>query len=419
MGTLLDFLFGETEKRSALPLNSPLLNTVPIQHSSNRGTEPIRKLPVVRKCLGYIADQINKADPQIVNKKGQVIAGVHDLPRWINQPSAEYVREELVHQAVWSALTNGYIRLLATVRNGNPLFVYVGTSSVVSYTVNNGEIIYLDYASYGDDSHTIVADTIAIRRRFTLPGQPLGLSDFEPARTLLNTALHAQDAVDRFFGSNMFLDVIFSHDGEYVKGAGSELIEDLAKRHAGPRRAFRPIVTDRKWNIDRMKDSNQANQLVELLGMVNTAISTQIFGIDPLVFSLSTMSLSSTTLTYQNASNLRSQVWLQAVEPVADLIAGVISDYLPSGQYFRFSAADMLRGSPADRGQLVANMALVNKHQGRVVFSDEDIREVLGYRGELPTQPMSMPDSVMQKSFDSFTHEMRELVENVRQNGHS
>lgn len=386
MGILKDFLVGDgLSFRRAVPLNTPLSHSVPIQHSASQGSESIRKLPVVRKCLGYIADTINEAEPRIVDVKGKVIYGPRELPEWLSNPSSEYVFEELVHQAVWSLFVNGYLRLLASTRpNGVPMFCYVGTTGVVSYTISNGELIYLDYSSYGYGSNTIVANSISYRRRLALPGKPLGLGEFEPAKDLIETALFAQDVVNRFFGKSMFVDLVFSHDGEYVANAGKELIIQLAQQHAGPRNAFRPLVSDRKWRIDRVRDSNQANQLVEIIGMVNTAISTQVFGIDPLVFSLSTQSSSASSLTYQNASNLRSQVWLQAIKPIARLIAGCFTDYLPKGQFFEFSAHDLLRGSPSDRGQLVQAMALAGKHYGSPLFFPEEIREVLSYYGPAP-----------------------------------
>ena len=383
---LKDFLIGgPTDTRNLFPVNKPVTGTAPIQHVNNIGSEPIRRLPIVRKCLGYIADTLNKANPRIVDIEGNVRRTRRQFPSWLDQPSAEYAYEEMIHQAVWSLFTNGYIRLLGSVKpNGVPSAVYVGTTSVISYSLSNGTIIYLDTPEYGNDD-TIVANKVAFRRRFALPGQPRGIGEFEPARTLLNTALHAQDAIDRFFGNNMFIDLIFMHDGEYIEGVGANLIEQLAKRHAGPKRAFRPLVQDRKWKLERLKDSNQANQLLEIYTMVNTMVATQIFGIDPLVFSLSGGTISATSLTYQNASNLRSQVWQQAVEPVGDVIAATIGEYLRvTGEYFEFDPSDFLRGSPSDRAQLVANMALASKHSEKELWSEEEYRGVLGYRGSGP-----------------------------------
>ena len=382
-----DFLFGQT--RGLLPTNQYISGTVPIQHANSRGTEPIRKLPIVRKCLGYIADTINKAEPEIVDADGNVLAKRHQLPEWMTQPTPDFQMAENVQQSVWSLFVHGYLRMMGMVGpTGRPAWIYIGVSPITSMISDSGAQFYAFVpADYGDD--VMVANRVSYQRRFAAPGPVRGLSEMEPARTLLNTALHAQDVLDRHFGSNMMLDLVFTHEGEFVEGAGQNLIEQLAKRHAGPSRAWRPLVQDRKWRVERLKDSNQANQMMELYGMVNTMISTQVFGIDPLVFSLSSAPVSATSLTYQNASNLRSQVWQQAVEPIANIIAGAYSDYLPFGQYLRFSPTEFLRGSPSDRGQLVAQMALANKHSESEIFSDEEIREVLGYMGKTtPRQPV-------------------------------
>lgn len=371
------FLFGD--RRALLPTNKPISGTVPIQHENSVGSEPLRKLPIARKCIGYIADTINKAEPQIVDLDGNVLATRHRLPEWIRQPTPEYVMEETIQQSVWSLFVNGYLRMLGFVGpTGRPAWIYIGVSPIQSMVMETGQILYVYTPDFGEIDD-LVANRVAYRRRFSAPGPVRGIGEMEPARTLLNTALHAQDVVDRYFGSNMMMDLIFTHDGEYIEGAGSNLLEQLAKRHAGPSRAWRPLVQDRKWKVERLRESNQASQMIELWGMVNTMVCTQVFGIDPLVFSLSSAPTSATSLTYQNASNLRSQVWQQAVEPIANIIAGAYSEYLPSGQMLQFSPTEFLRGSPSDRGQLVAQMALANKHSESEIFTESEMRDVLGY----------------------------------------
>ena len=284
------FLWGGPARaatRRALPLNEPVVGTVPIQHIASFGVEGLMNLPVARKCMGYVADQINEAEPQIIDvRTKQVVARRDDLPNWIAQPSADFVFEELVHQAVWSLIGTGHLRLLAQTQMREPLFMYVGTSGLIQLELSNGQVIYKDFVSWGDPSKVIIADHVSVRRLFSLPGSPLGIGSWEPAERLISTALYAQESLEQFFGQNMFLDVIFIRDGEFVQGAATELLTKLAKKHAGPRRAFRPLVTDGSWKVERLQDSNQSNQIVELMGLINTQVATLIFGIDPLVFSL-------------------------------------------------------------------------------------------------------------------------------------
>ena len=389
--SILDRFRRDTRQR--LPLNEIIQNTVPIQHTFIEGTRPIENLPIVRRCIGDIADMINQTELEIVDDDNRVVARRGTLPTWILQPSGEFVLAELVHQAVWTLMINGYLRILASTRSdGTPMFIYVGTNALQTYTAGNGLMIYTDTVTYAEQSTVIVADSIAVRRRLTIPGRPNGLSEYQPAKTLLNAALHAQDVISRFFGSNMFTDLIFMHEGEYTKNAGVELLEQLARRHAGPMNSFRPLVSDRRWKVDRLRESNQANQVVELISMLNSAICSQVFGIDPMYMSLDRESSggSDKSLTYKNAANLRAQIWKKPVEPIADLIASCLSDYLPRGLRFKFNASDMLRGSPSDRAALALSMAQVNAamsssggegtapSQGSV-FSVEEIRQVVGY----------------------------------------
>ena len=348
MGILRD-IFAGADTRAIVKLDTPdpfpSGSLAPKSHLNSAGSKPLRTLPIARKCIGYIADTINEAVPQIVDREGEVLQGQYNLPRWLVQPSFDYTLDEFVHQAVWSLFNDGNLKVLAATRkDGKPVHIYVGTSSVIQY-VFNGKPVYLDLVNTDNQESTIVADSMAMRRRFALPGEPNGLSEIGPAKTLLEIALYAQDVLDHFFGENMFLDVIISPPPELEvlpKDAKKSLVSQLARRHIGTKRAFRPIITEAKWEIDRLRDSNQSNQLVELVGLINGMVCSQVFGIDPIVFSQG--SHHSSSLTYQNSSNLRSQVWLQAVKPIAKLIAGCVSDFLPNGQRFEFSDHDLLLG---------------------------------------------------------------------------
>ena len=407
-----EFLFGREPKREtrrAIPLDTPIPGSVPLQHISAFGIEGLSQLPVARKCIGYIADQINDAEPQIIETAtNKIVATRDDLPEWIANPSAEYVFEELIQQSVWSLIGTGHLRLLAQTVNREPLFLYVGTTGLITIQINNGQVIYKDFVSWGDPSKVIIADHVSVRRLFAVPGSPIGMGTWEPASTLISTALYAQEAFERFFGNNMFMDLIFIRDGEFVQGASTELLTKLAKRHSGSSRAFRPLVTDNTWKVERLTDSNQANQVIELYGMINTHIATLVFGIDPLVFSLGSSGRpggSGAALVYQNASNLRSQVWNNACKPIARAIAGCISDYLPDGYRLHFSAAEMLRGSPHDRATMAGQMAAMTSSYGRPLFTPEEIREVLGYSGPAPDPKEVLPEGAKPTEPKSVTPE--------------
>ncbi len=382
---ILKQLFSGTEQRAVHRINEPIPGSAPRQHVNSRGTNAARNLPIVRKCLGFMADTINEAEPRIIGRDGSVMVSSDDLPAWIRQPSADFVLPEFVAQAVWSLMIDGDLRVLAaTGPSGRPTQMYVGSSAMATTVSANGQLIFTD-SIYGSPAQegVIVADRFVHRRRFALPGTVLGLSEFGSAKVLIDSALHAQDALQRFFSSNMFLDLVFTSDDEYVQGAGGDLVAQLARRHAGGENAYRPIVTDRRWKVDRLRDSNQANQLVELVAMVNGMISAQVFGIDPAVFALGKVGDKGTGLTYENVSQIRSKVWLQSVEPVAQQIASAISDFLPRGQRLEFCAEDMLRGSPTDRGQLVATMAQADAAKGGGLFTADEMRDVVG----LPSMP--------------------------------
>ena len=389
MGTL-SFLFGDTtpDTRTVHPINEPIYGTVPLQHIYSKGSEAVERLPIMRKCLGYIADTINETEGQIVNREKKLIFTENKLPRFIKQPSPEFVFPELVDQASYTLFMDGNLRLLAVRNsNGRPSSMYVGSPALVHKTYGDGTLIYYDYiyGNSGDGDSVIKANSVVHRRRFARPGRPSGIGEFDPGKTLINTALHAQDVLDKFFANNMFLDLIFTHKGQFVKGVGKNLIASLASRHGGPKNAWRPIVDDHEWDIQRLKDSNSGNQALELMNLLDNRICTQLFGIDPLVFSIGSQVTLGSSLTYQNASNLRSQVWLQAVKPIARIIAEAISEYLPDGQYFQFDAHDFLLGSPSDRAMVVEKMALVNKHTGVMVFSIDEMRSVLGFNDAPPT----------------------------------
>ena len=402
MGFMLDFLAG---KRKALPVNTPVPGGVPLERLT-AFTRDALKLPIVRKCLGYLADNVNKAEPQIVDKDGKVLRTRRTLPSFLKSPSPEFSFKELIHQAVYAEFFEGEIKLLGQVaNNGTPVALYVGDRTVVTQSTGEGMLYYWmhQYTNQG-----IQANRISIARRFSAPGTLQGLSEYASAETLISAALHCQEVVQKYFASNMHIDLMFTHEGEAPRGAVQELLKTLAEHHAGSRKAFRPVVTGRQWKMERLQESPQSAQLVELYQLINQSICTTVFGIDPLVFALGSGTTSGQNLTYQNASNLRSQVWLQAIEPVADLIADTITDYLPTGQFFEFSPRDLLRGSPHDRGQLVASMAAANQANTTAtrqpIFSAEEIREPLGYFDPPPPKIMTQADvdSQFQEITDAF-----------------
>ena len=92
-----EFLFGTVpDTRTVHPVNQPISGTVPIQHIFSRGLAPIENLPIVRECLGYIADTINDTEACIINRRKEVLFNEYALPKFIRQPSTEFVFEELV-----------------------------------------------------------------------------------------------------------------------------------------------------------------------------------------------------------------------------------------------------------------------------------------------------------------------------------
>ena len=383
MGFLRALLTGADE-RALQPLNKPVTGNAPLRGLLGSNKDAL-KLPIVRKCMGYIADAINKAEPQVINADGEVLRTRRNLPQFIRNPSPEFRLKELVSQGVYSTFFNGDIRLLGRVSGNNvTTAMYVGDETIVSQSGGGGIIYYNAFTEYGPD--VIKANKISHVRRFAAPGTIRGLSEFDSAKLLLSASLECHEVINNFFAQNMHLDLMFMHEGQAPKGAVENLLLTLARRHAGSRRAYVPLVSDRAWKVERIRDSNQGNQLVELWRLLNQAICTEVFGIDPLVFALGSASTSGQTLTYQNASNLRSQVWLQAVEPVAELIADAISDFLPPGQFLEFSPRDMLRGSPNDRAQLVSSMAAAGQAYGSPIFTKEEIREPLGYIGPPPAE---------------------------------
>ena len=375
--------------RAALPVDTTISNTVPSVAISGDGIRAAQSLPVFSKCMHYLADMINEATPTIVDNKGEVVLeGIDAMPQWLRQPSAEFVFSEWVQQAVWSAITRGVIYNFATLNsNRQPVFMYVGNAAVQNETAVDGAIIYSLELSGGSSSNkkTIKASHVTIRRRFALPGRQYGHSDIVSARTLLETAVLVQDLMLDYYGNNMMLDVVFSLKDKITPIAKKQLLAQIKSNHSGKKRNYRPIFSEAGLDVQRIGTDTQGTILYEMMAYLNTMISTLIFGVDPQVFALKVTNTGQSTLTYVNATHLRSQVWLQACAPIVKLIEGVISDYLPANKHFVLRPTELLRGSPADRSQLATNMALINKHSGVEVFSSDEIREVLRYNSAVET----------------------------------
>ena len=373
---LLRTLVAGGETRKAHPLDKPVPGAAPRQHLDATGVRSVGSLPIVKRCVTYITDIINETQPRVVNSRREVIAEAATLPEWIRQPSTDYVLEEFIAQAVWALHIDGNLKILANTntKTGRPAQMYVGSGNVTRLDTG-GRLVYQDMGIGGD----IVADRIVVRQRFAIPGLHNSISDSDSAQTLLSTALHAQDAIERFFSSGLMVDHIFSAKNGTVASAAKTLLEGLARRHTGGRNAWRPLVTDQEWEVTRLSDSNQANQVLELWGAVNSAVAAHVFGLDPSLFALAgAQDKATSSLTYENLGNQTAKVWQQTVRPLARIIASAISDYLPRGQRFVFGDEELLRGSPKDRAFVLQSMAVADASHDAGLFTRDELRDVVG-----------------------------------------
>ena len=363
---------GWFSKREVVPLDQPVADAVSPQVSLGSFANYYKSLEIVRQCIREIADQINSARPYIVDQSGTELP----LPSWLVQPSTLFKFRDLVFQCCYMLHAQDRIDLLASGRSNPPEALYVGSAQIIQSPADQ-KVQVFDGAGLG--SSYIKADRIAIGWRSAVPGVG-SIANSADAYLLLEACYEAHQTLHSKLRKSFQTDVMFSHEGEAPKGAVTEFLRTLAKKHVGARNAYTPLVTDRTWKVTKLEESNRENMLVELIELISRRIVVEVFGLEPLAMGISAQQGGGgSNLTYTNASSLRSQQWVRTAGPIARIIADTMSEFLPDGQRLRFDASDLLRGSPMDRAQLAANMASANGQSPQApYFTRDEIREVVG-----------------------------------------
>lgn len=377
------FVFGE--ERAPQPWGEP----IPYSRYLGRN-EPIvlgnvLALPIVRRCVGEVANLVASATPTIIRADG---SRTTRMPSWLRNPSAIFNLRETIHQSAWSCVFNAEMFLVwdntetlgGRVRPSN---IWVPRPEDVSYYSDGKSITYYQWWNGGAEAQ---ADMGTHRRTLSAPGVWRGVGTTRTGKVLTDSAQSTQKALDNHLLKDAILGVVFAFAGTLNKDQRTQFLQQLARNHIGPENAGAPLVTDGDLKVQRIPPSMEDAQLIDLMRELDVRIARNVFFLD-----LGEHGSGQRSLTYTNTAQLRARNWSTAAEPIARTIADAFSDLL--GQQFVFDPAEPLRGSPADRSSLQAQMALTNERSIRSglgpVYSIEEIREVTGLHGPGPVMPVS------------------------------
>lgn len=385
-------VYGHPAGRQAQKFGDPLPMSRYIARNRPIVEGNILALPVVRRCIGELANLISAAKMVIVQPDGRRTTM---LPSWMMDPSALYNLRETNQQAVWSLSLEGEMFFVWNMEGRTPEGLVVPRVRDVSFYSGGQGVVYQSWwDADGQDEH---AEYFSHRRLLAAPGTWRGVPPRESGEQLTDSAQHTQKALDSMLLKDAILGVVYAFTGELGAEQREQFLKQLNKTINGPENAGTPLITDGDLKVHRIEPSMEGEKLQALQRDLDARIASQVFFLDPAALDIPTGEAS---LTYRNTSQLRARNWAQAGLPLAQVIAEAWTDVLRQAGFMshvEFDATEPLMGSPADRADLASKMATANMHSARagdgLLYSRKEIRLITGHHGDPPELPVAAADT--------------------------
>lgn len=327
-------------------------------------------LPVVSSCLALKINRLIMAKRRVVDENGRELP----TPQWLQRPNEITTFDDFIASAIVSLdlYGNWYVLPLKD-KAGKIAGCFVPhPTDVEPFVQTNNEVIWfvagMEYK-----------DWLIQQRAITMPGSVRGLSVFRAAERIVDIGLHAQDFVARHFMQGARLEMVVT-PGEgrnsLPKEAIKPLMEQFVAKHVGPENAWRPLISNDKWNFEQFGQTASDARILELSHAARAQIAGECFHVDPTLLGIPVEG--NTTLTYATAMDRENQLQRNSTRHLARRFENVVNMMLPRGQFLKLDLSDELRGTPQMRSQIVTAMALANKHNGVFLFEPDEMRDVMG-----------------------------------------
>lgn len=317
-------------------------------------------LLAVHGCVQLISDAIGTLPVDVPGAAGAP-------PRWVESPSPDMDRVDLVTSTVTSLLLDGNA-FLAILRDASNRVAEV---SLLDPTVTGVE--RRDGRLVATINGRPYMGEIRVVRGLVMPGKIRGLSPVEMARQVVGLGLGAQDQAARFFSQGSITPGVIQVPGSLSVEQMREVRRQWLESHGGSRRAHLPVVLtgDARWQGITMT-AEQA-QFLESRRYTDAQIAGQLFRVDP---SLLGIPVEGTSLTYSNLEQRGAHLVRHTLLPWIVRLERAFSQLLPAGQSWRFNVDGLLRSDLAGRYASYQVAAQIQQITGEALLTVDEMREL-------------------------------------------
>lgn len=325
-------------------------------------------LAVVYGCVSLLANRIACMPVDIIGGSGPL----EFPPRWVDNPSPEMSRSDLVSCMVMSLLLDGNAFIAVRRQRGRPIELALLDPVRVSMLRRDGDItVQLDGIDFKGE--------IVIVRHIVMPGEIRGLPPIGAAKHIIGLGLGAQQQAATFFSKGAVSPGVIQTEGEVTADQMREIRNQWVDTHGGTQNAHLPVVMGRaKWQPVAI--TNEQAQFLETRKFTDAQICSQIFHIDP---TLMGVGIEGRNLTYQNVESRNRQLLHDALMPIMVRLEEALSKLLPSNQKWKFNVDSLLRADLTSRYQSYQIAAQIEQMLGRPLMTVEEMREL----EDLPNPP--------------------------------
>lgn len=261
-------------------------------------------------------------------------------PKWMTQPNREtsQTRQELIETALWSLNTDGNFYAGITFdAQTYPYEVFpLDPKSVEPNRNKYGEIVYTI------DGKDFPRHQILHVKGLTWPGSLKGVSPIEWCRRTFALGISAEEYGAAFFGNGAHPGSVIELDNDPGEPAVTAMARRWRKAHGGVKKSNLPAVLTHGAQWKQVTIPNDNAQFLETRKFSRSEIAG-IFHVPPhMIGDLE-------RATFSNIEHQSVEFVRYSLRPWLERLEGRFNQLLPRGQFVKFNAEGLLRGTTRDR----------------------------------------------------------------------
>lgn len=337
----------------------------------------------VMACVRLLADTVASLPWKVYRRDANDIpVELVPQPRLLRQPypGFDLFQWKWMIIAALALRGNSYHLILGRDTYGWPTSVLPLHPDMV-YLERNASIVEWMNPTYRVMGEPIAKNDIIHLRRFTMPGNPEGLSPIRQAAIAIGMGLAAEEYGYRYFKDSANPSAVISTKEDLQEDAILRNQKNWIASHGGRRR---PAFLSGGFEYKAISISPNESQFLETRKYQRSEIS-MMFGIPPhMIGDVEKETSWGTGIEQQSIGFVTYTLrpWLACIEQV-------FSDCLPNGQFVRFDVNALLRGDVKARGEWYKNMVQISAFSPDDVRHMEEMEPIEGGKGRAYLQPVN------------------------------